>query len=524
MLNFIQRYINKEVIKISAIFALAYCIMFNSAILFHKFEYYQSVILIAIPELLKEFLYNFIILFIFFLGLSIHRYIFIIGSLFLFVTGAIASYYLYFLGVSPSLSVMQAILNTNYVEATELISLKLIAWCSLSVCICIYCIRRYVPSNSLKIPTRIITFICMVVVISNIISPKYSFLKFSFPFQYLHNSYLLYVKQTTDFLRDDISLKYDFIDNSDDEVVAILVIGESARYGNFGVNGYERNTTPNLSKIDDLLSYKAISCSATTDLSVPCMLSRFGEKDIDKIEKETSFLSILTKLNFDTLWLGTQSIRKSYRNKFSGSFYDDVKFHMIPGGSLVFLPNDLDMKMIPYLQQHLKNDGKKFIVMHSTGSHWNYSARYTKEFEKFTPAISFQSKVDPSDYTKEELINTYDNSILYTDYFLSETINQLKNKNAFLIYVSDHGESLGESGRLTHGREEYVKEQREVPLFIWFSDKYKQKHPQKWEAVKSFKGQVLSHDYIFHSILDCIGVESEIIDKSLSLCRKVNYE
>ena len=273
---------------------------------------------------------------------------------------------------------------------------------------------RYIPAVSLKLLTRILTFICLVFVLSNVVKPKYGFLKSYFPFQYLHNAYIFLFAQDEDFIKQDISLKYEFKDSSDEDVVGVLVLGESARYSNFGINGYERDTTPNLDKVDNLVNYKAIACSNNTYLSVPCMLSRLSEKDLSKVEKETSALSVLTKMGFETLWMGTQSITKYYRNKPGGSFYDEVKFHMIPGGSLVFLPNDLDGKMLPYLAQKLQEDGKKFIVMHSTGSHWNYSSRYPKEFEKFTPSIDQNAKIDASGCSREELVNSYDNSILYT--------------------------------------------------------------------------------------------------------------
>jgi glucan phosphoethanolaminetransferase (alkaline phosphatase superfamily) len=521
MFVIIQKYLDKEVIKISTIFALVYCLMFNSAIFVYKFEYYQVNLLTGVLELAKDFLYNFITLFLIFFGLSFYRYIFVIGTLLLFITGAAASYYLFFLGVAPSLAIMPAIFGTHQTEAMELISLRLIFWCVFSCIVCVYCMWRYMPPKSLKLLTRILTFICLIFVFSNVASPRHSFLRAYFPFQYLHNAYIFLFAQDQGFVKEDISLKYDVIDNSEEDLLGILVLGESARYSNFGINGYERDTTPNLSKVENLVSYKAIACSNNTFLSVPCMLSRFGAKDLAKVEKETSALSVLTKMGFDTLWMGTQSITKYYRNKPGGSFYDEVKFHMIPGGSLVFLPNDLDGKMLPYFQQSIQEKGKKFIVIHTTGSHWNYALRYPKEFEKYTPAISVEAKIDASGCSKEELINSYDNSILYTDHFLSEVIKHLKNKNAFLIYASDHGESLGEGGRLTHGADGYFKEQMEVPVMVWFSEKYKKNHPEKWESVKSFKEEVISHDYIFHSILDCVGIESEMVDKSLSLCRKL---
>ncbi len=521
MFRIIQKHLDKDVVKISAIFALLYCVLFNSAIFVYKFEYYQANILTGVLELVKDFIYNFITLFLFFFGLSFHRYIFIIGSLFLFITGAAASYYLFFLGITPSLAIMPAIFGTHSTEAMELISFRMIIWCVFSFAICGYFIFRYLPSKKLSLLTRFLTFICLICVLSNVVAPKYSFLRSYFPIQYLHNAYIFLFAQDKSFIKEDISLKYEFTDSSDSDVVAVLVLGEAARYSNFGINGYERDTTPNLNKIENLVNYKAISCSNNTYLSVPCMLSRHGEQQLDIVEKETGALSILTKLEFETVWMGTQSISKYYRNKPGGSFYDEVNFHMIPGGSLVFQPNDLDEKMLPYLEQNIEDGGKKFIVMHSTGSHWNYSARHPKEFEKFKPAIDKSAKIDASGCPNEELVNSYDNSILYTDYFLLEVINRLKDKNAFLIYASDHGESLGESGRLTHGADGYFKEQREVPVIVWFSEKYKKTHPEKWAAIESFQKQTISHDNIFHSILDCLSIESEIVDKSLSLCQKI---
>ncbi len=88
-----------------------------------------------------------------------------------------------------------------------------------------------------------------------------------------------------------------------------------------------------------------------------------------------------------------------------------------------------------------------------------------------------------------------------------------------MIYVSDHGESLGESGRFHHAASDYVEEQRIVPFMVWFSDSYKSAYPDKWNAVKSVAKKEISHDYIFHTILDCLNIESDAVDKSLSLCR-----
>ena len=521
MFKFIKRYIDINMIKSSFAFAIIYCVLFNSAVFIYKLDYYQANITAAILELTKDFVYNTIVLFVCFLGLSVHRIVFILGSLFLFVTGALASYYLFFFSIAPTPSMMPSIFGTHTTELYELLSAKMIIWITFSILICFYSINHFNIQTTKIFLARMLSAICLLMVINNVITPKYSFMKTYFPMQYLHNSYMFFFRKNNDaYAKEDISNKYEFLDKSDNNVIGVLVIGESARYDHFGINGYKRDTTPHLSNTKNLISFEADACANNTHLSVPCMLSRYGKKDIDLVNTETSILSILTKLGFDTIWFGTQSITKYYRNQKGGSFYDEVNFHAIPGGSLVFMPNSHDSQMIPHFEQSIKSLGKKFLVLHMTGSHWNYSSRYPKEFEKFRPVADSSIKHDPSGCSKEELINSYDNSILYTDFFLHQVIENLKDKNSFLIYSADHGESLGEEGRLTHGHEcqDPPKEQYRVPLMVWVSDKYKNKKAYKWSVLKAESEKKISHDYIFHTILDCLNIGSKIIDKSLSLC------
>jgi len=521
MFKFIQRHIDANMIKSAFAFAIIYCLLFNSAVIIYKFEYYQANILTAILELAKDFVYLVITLFVFFFGLSIHRVIFIIGSLLLFSTGALASYYLFFFSISPTLGMMPSIFGTHHTELYELLSVKMIIWESFSILICLYSISHFNVQTTKLFFSRILSAICLLIVINNVITPKFSFMKTYFPMQYLHNSYVFFFgKSHNKYTKEDISTKYKFQDKSDYDLIGVFVVGESARYDHFGINGYERDTTPHLSKTKNLVTFKSEACSNNTYLAVPCMLSRFGAKDIDLVNTETSMLSILTKLGFDTIWFGTQSITKYYRNQEGGSFYDEVNFHTIPGGSLVFMPNSHDCQMLPYLEKSIKSDGKKFIVLHMTGSHWNYAARHPEEFTKFQPVADSSMKHDPSGCSIEELVNSYDNSILYTDFFLHKVIETLKDKNAFLLYASDHGESLGEEGRLTHGHEceKLPKEQYNVPLMVWMSDKYKNSHSDNWSSMREESKKEISHDSIFHTILDCLDIASEAIDSSLSLC------
>ena len=131
-----------------------------------------------------------------------------------------------------------------------------------------------------------------------------------------------------------------------------------------------------------------------------------------------------------------------------------------------------------------------------------------------------QKKTDPTQVSKEKLINTYDNSILYTDYIITSAIEQLKDKNAIVIYSSDHGELMGEYGKFGHGHEKIEEFQQDVPLIIWASDRFKKENPGVFESIRKKSGQWKHHNNIFHTILSIAGIKSDCIDEKLNLCNK----
>jgi glucan phosphoethanolaminetransferase (alkaline phosphatase superfamily) len=519
MRKFIERQLDTSFIKTSLSFALIYCLFFNSSVALYKFDYYKVSIVRALFELLKDFVYVYISIVILFVGLGLHRALFIAGSILLFLTGAVASYYLFFFKIAPTTMMMPAIFGTHPSEAYELLSIRLIVWIIFSIFICVYSLKHFDIQTPKLFLMRILSAICLLLTINNVISPYSRVLNTYFPLQYLHNSYKYFAGSKHREAKIDISKTYEFVSNYDEDITGILVIGESARYDHFGINGYERNTTPMLEEIKDLASFKGRSCASLTYLSVPCMLSRHGEDNIDLTSSETGLLSVLTSLGFNTSWIGTQSLNRYYQDKMVGTFYNEVNFVIVPGGSALYLPNDYDGVMLPFIEQMASSSGKKFIVVHTTGSHWNYSLRYTQDFNKFTPICGRVVKSDPSSCSSQELVNIYDNSILYTDFFLHSLINLVKDKNAFLIYASDHAESLGEEGRFGHSNP-HAPEQREIPFMVWVSEDFKKNNPEYAEAIKTHLQNDVSHDHIFHTVLDCLGVSSEVIDKSLSLCRQ----
>ncbi|XVN43592.1 MAG: sulfatase-like hydrolase/transferase [Candidatus Rickettsia vulgarisii] len=522
MEKLLAKHLDHKLIKISLVIALIYFALFNSIVFVHKFGYYKATALKAILELSKDTIYIYGFTVIIFLGLTINRLIFVIGTIFLFITGAIASYYLLYFKISPSKEVMGSFFSTHFNELYELTSVKLVVWLAFSLFACVYSIKHFSFANSKLFAAKLLSATCLLITVNNIITPQFKVLSNYFPIQYLHNSYLYLSKNKIRTVRqENINEKFSFIDKSDENITVVLVIGESARFDHFGINGYHRDTTPSLSSMDNLFSFKAQSASNHTYLSVPSLMSRYAGKDLDKSLEETSVLSVFTKLGFNTNWIGTQTLLKYLKSKKPMTIYDEVNFAMLPGGSTLLKMNDLDEKMLPYISDLLNsNNGKQVVVIHTSGSHWNYSSRYPEEFQKFSPGCNAAMKADSSSCGVEGLVNNYDNSILYTDFFLSNVVELLKkDRNAFLIYVSDHGESLGEEGYYGHGGP-LIKEQTTIPFIVWVSDKFKNRHPDAVASIEKHLGKEINHDYVFHSMLDCTGINSEAIDRNLSLCGK----
>ncbi|MFO1241684.1 MAG: sulfatase-like hydrolase/transferase [Rickettsiales bacterium] len=344
-------------------------------------------------------------------------------------------------------------------------------------------------------------------------------------FFYASGEYFLNRWQVIHTTRLDISTMPATLANENDDLTIIFVMGESARGDHFGLNGYARQTTPLLSKEMHLISFPHVtSCEVLTRYSVPCIITRATAKDPFAASTETSFITIFKKLGFPAVWLNGQLMM---------SLLADVNIMEHSRLSNEYL-TDLNMRYdgdaLPFVQTMLTKYPKKlFFVVHSIGSHWVYTNRYPAAFRKWTPVCKeYSTSITGSTQITQmkrcphnALVNSYDNSILYTDDFLHKTISLVKHRNALVIYTSDHGESLGENGHFLHGQEadRWIPEQRNVPLMFWASDIFIKKNPERYKALIANSRKPASHDNLFHSTLDCAGIDSSVIDKSLSLCR-----
>lgn len=288
----------------------------------------------------------------------------------------------------------------------------------------------------------------------------------------------------------------------------IMVVGETARADHFSLNGYAKKTNPELEKEKNLINYTDISsCGTLTAMSVPCMFSYYGREDFDRDASYhiENVLDLLNRAGVNVLWRDNNSSSKGVANRVA---YEDFRS---PENN----PNcDIecrDIGMLDGLQEYIDtHKGDKFIVLHSMGSHGPaYFKRYPKEFEKFTPACN---TLELAECTSEEIINAYDNTILYTDYFLSKVIALLKQNStkheSTMFYVSDHGESLGESGLYLHGMPYMIapETQTKVPLIIWSGD-YSDIDIEKSRKLKDTPS---SHDAVFDILLELFEVQTDL--------------
>ena len=321
--------------------------------------------------------------------------------------------------------------------------------------------------------------------------------------------YMIMQKRSVDINKQNISSEYQLNSDSNDTIV-VFVLGESARGDRFGINGYYKDTTPNFTNNENLVSFKnASSCDTSTLNSIPCLLTRDTHDEYDNIIRENSFVEIYKDLGYETYWFSRNSDQKRIKNFCQEAAVCKYEHDL-----------DYDEDLLPQLSEILKNQNNKLIVLHTLGSHIDYNERVPQKYQIFKPLCD----VGVSSCEKEKLDNSYDNTIYYTDIFLTKIMDILKDKKACIIYTSDHGESLGEKSlgivkRFGHSTPYNVapKEQTTVPFILWFSDKYLRS--KSLDLKKMRKLEDISHDNIFDTVLGC-GYISKIKGKTLNICDK----
>jgi len=290
--------------------------------------------------------------------------------------------------------------------------------------------------------------------------------------------------------------------------LTIMVVGETARADRFSLNGYARTTNPELAREPRVFSYTHISaCGTSTAVAVPCMFALGGRKefDVDAANRTENILDVLQRAGVSVLWRDNNTGSKGVADRVR---FEDFRS---PDMNPICDVECRDLGMLAGLQEFIDARQKDvLIVLHQMGNHGPaYFHRYPAEFERFRPACH---SAEISECTDEEIGNAYDNAILYTDYFLAQVIALLKaNEPRFqtaMLYISDHGESLGENGLYLHGMPYMLAppEQVDVPVILWVG----MTSDIDVHSVLVNENLQNSQDAVFQSLLTIYEVETDL--------------
>lgn len=445
--------------------------------------------------------------------------------------GIFASYHMYYFKVMIDLNMIQNVLQTDIHESIDLISLKFGIW---SICLGIpllslYFIEvRHTPGFLKELKSRLFAIILSVLLIAASTGIAYknivvihrnnrNLTKLINPLScifYLGKFVKLQLQPAPAFKQIGLdALKGPRWQNVTKKSLVVIVVGEAARAGNFSLNGYTRETNP-LLKTKNVISLKDVSsCGTCTAVAVPGMFSRLPRNNYtpEKAAHEENLLDILARAGFSILWRDNNSSSKGVASRFKE---ENIR-HL----------NQQDEALLDGLDEYIKNlTTDAIIVLHQLGCHGPaYYKRYPEKFNQFKPACNTN---EIQSCQKSDLINTYDNTILYADYVLAKLIELLEKNsqlNTAMIYVADHGESLGEYGLYLHGTPYLIapKEQTHIPWIMWLSDSFATEFDIDTNSLKiRADTKKYSHDNFFHSVLGLLNISTKEYEQDLDIFKE----
>jgi len=441
----------------------------------------------------------------------------------LLILSAQTAYYMDTFGVLFDTVMIDNMLHTDTKEAAGLFNLHMLLQVSLLGVLPAWLVIRYWPVEHKKlsgISPRLkwlgITFLLLILVIAPFTAGYTSFIREhkiarfyanpTYPVYSLVKFFTSQFGQVKHTVLKIIAGDATSLDQLGKHELIIFVVGETARFDRFSLNGYKRITNPRLAKENVVSLSNVSSCGTSTGVSVPCMFSNLGRKNYDKEKalNQENILDVLAKKGIEVLWRDNNSDSKGVATRVP---YEDFKS---PTMNPVCDSGECrDVGMLSGLDEFIAKRKNKdiIIVLHQMGNHGpEYYRRYPKNFEQFKPMCMTG---ELRDCKQQEIDNSYDNAILYTDYFLSEVIQFLKKyddqRETAMLYVSDHGESLGEHGIYLHAAPYMIapKEQTHVPAIVWMGKHFDFQISQ----LKPYQHYPLSHDDVFCSLL--VGFELE---------------
>jgi len=489
----------------------------------YKFFYFVHVQNKDISILLYEIVVYFVI-FLFLLNLfSFSKLLNRVWSILLLIIALFEVYFINTMGIEINKQIIKNVVATSYGETFELLGIDFALYIFTAV-IFIYLLHKFAISEFKRV--RIIRYIINTVLLITIFfgltkinntvyrkfikndTPKVSPINF-FPAM---ERYINTKARDEQIIKKNISdnFSYNNDKNNTKPIISVMIIGESTRGDRFAINGYDKQTTPKLSQNKNIITFpNATSCDTSTLSSVPCMLLRYTKKEFSFPIDETSFVQVFKDNNFDAYWLTMQDEAQIIKT-FCEEAQECIDMHN----------KKYDMDLLEKFNKIVSSATKDtLIVLHTMGSHYDYNVRVPDEYKKFQPIYTKNYTQD-----KAKLDNSYDNTILYIDSFLDNIAKSLENKNAFFLFSSDHGESLGEKqygvfAKYGHAAPYDIapKEQINVPFIVWFSPIFKENN-KKIQSLSTVNKKIISHDNIFSTMLGCAGFKGSHINNKLNIC------
>lgn len=453
----------------------------------------------------------------------------------LFVVSACASYYMWQYRVYLDADMIRNILHTDRKEAGELLSLAALPWILVfGVLPALALWRVQLKPRTLKracllrLSAIAATLLAAVLAIGSVYQPLASLMRnhrevryLVTPGNYLVSLVTVLKRQRADGPKAPLGTGAKVVGKpvSAKPRLLVLVVGETVRAQNWGLNGYARQTTPQLARVDGLVNFANVTaCGSSTEVSLPCMFSSIGRRDYDagRISRSEGLLHVLEHAGIHTLWRDNQSGCKGVCDASKVESFAEAQLPGVCGSE-----GCMDEAMLHNLMQRVEQQpGDMVVVLHQMGSHGPaYYKRYPKRLEQFRPVCATE---DLAKCSREEIVNTYDNSVLHTDDFVAQAIRLLSgvtSRDTALIYVSDHGESLGEDGLFLHGVPYAIapSTQTKVPMVMWMSDGFMRSRGLDRACLGQLAKRPTSHDNLFHSVLGLMQVSTPEREPSLDL-------
>ena len=464
---------------------------------------------------------------------------------FLLITSGIINYAAHSFGVIFNQDMMVNIFETAPKEAASYLNFKLVIWIFLSGIVpsllVIFTKIEYKPflKELLSKAVLIIVSGAIILLIATFFYKDYASImrnnpklqKDIVPTYYLSSTYK-YIKNrffVAPLEYQEIGMDAERVTEEDDEkYLFVVLVGETARAQNYQLNGYARKTNAYTSKINNVISFKNVSsCGTATAVSLPCMFSMMGRSDYSRahFDSQDNVIDIMKRAGYKQIWIdnntGCKGVCKNIEN------YETVKMPALDCKG----EECTDSVFLDVIDEQIKslNGQDGIIYLHLLGSHGpTYFKRYPPEFAKFKPDCRTS---DLQNCTKEEIVNAYDNTILFTDYVMSKVINGLDQyKDTYktgVIYMSDHGESLGENGLYLHGMPYGFapEEQTHIPFMVWLSDTMIEHEKMDMKCMKdTAQSGVFSHDNLSHTLLEVMDVKTTASDPKKDMWEHCEYK